>query len=171
MTNAQGRSRDEPPGRGTPWVVAQIPLLATVILVPVVRRLSGGAQHWPATIALPARVIGVCGLGLSAAVFWDATRVLGKGLVPHPKPPEGAVLRTSGVYAIVRHPIYLGIIVTTASWGLLWNSAAGTASSGPCAAFFWLKSRHEERFLIARFADYHEYRRRVPALVPWFKTT
>jgi protein-S-isoprenylcysteine O-methyltransferase Ste14 len=171
MTNAQGRNWDEPPGRGTPWVVAQFPLLAIVMLVPVVQRLSGRAQHWPATIAFPARVIGGIGLGLSAVVFWRATRVLGKGLVPYPKPPEGAVLRTTGVYAIVRHPIYLGIIVTVASWGLLWNSVIGTLSSVPCAAFFWFKSRYEERFLEARFSDYHEYRRRVPALVPWLKTT
>src|SRR5579872_414882 len=150
MTSTDETSSTEPTGRGMLWVVAQIPLLLLAILLPVVQHRTGRQRQWPTRIAPLARALGLLGLGVSVVIFWDASRVLGKGLVPYPRPPEGAVLRTTGVYARACHPIYLGIIVAVASWGLLWNSVTGLVASIPCTVFFWLKSRYEERYLEAR---------------------
>jgi protein-S-isoprenylcysteine O-methyltransferase Ste14 len=73
------------------------------------------------------------------------------------------------VYARVRHPIYTGML------GML--LATGLAASRPAALLaglivFWvgtlIRIRSEERLLRAAFgAEYDNYARRVPAVVPW----
>jgi protein-S-isoprenylcysteine O-methyltransferase Ste14 len=78
----------------------------------------------------------------------------------------------TGPYAIVRHPIYAGIIVAAFAAGVL--NGHGTALMG--AAFltfgFWLRARLEERFLRGELGTgvYDAYRRRVPMLVPFGPT-
>ena len=75
----------------------------------------------------------------------------------------------SGPYAIVRHPIYTGIllaaIATAAQKGTLW------AVTGVLiwTLGFWIKARLEERFLREQLGAeaYDSYRRRVPMLVPF----
>lgn len=74
----------------------------------------------------------------------------------------------TGPYALVRHPIYTGIL-----WAALMTDIA--AANGPAlvsfaalVAGFWLKARAEEDFLAEELghAAYAAYRRRVPMLVP-----
>lgn len=156
----------QPSGRGTGWVIAQIPLLLAAIMLPVLERLSHGPESWSRATAASARAAGIIGAGLSLTVLWRAARALGSGLVPFPKPPADAILRQTGIYGRVRHPIYLGILCAVASWALLWRSRLGLALLLPNIAFFGAKSRYEERFLLARFPEYAAYQRRVPALIP-----
>ncbi|MGH6872401.1 MAG: methyltransferase family protein [Rhizomicrobium sp.] len=74
----------------------------------------------------------------------------------------------TGPFAIVRHPIYTGIIVA----GFLLAAELGTAEALLGAAClllgFWLKARVEENFLRRELGPepYDAYRRRVPMLVP-----
>jgi len=106
----KGDSQVEPAGRGTGWVIGQMPLLVAAIVGPVVERAARPHNPWPGVMSFIARAVGVVGLLGSLAVFWQAARTLGRGLVPFPKPPDGAVLRQKGIYGRVRHPIYLGIL-------------------------------------------------------------
>lgn len=76
----------------------------------------------------------------------------------------------SGPYGLVRHPIYTGILAALLGTAI----AAGTINV--VAAFFlfsisfWLKSRFEETFMVQTFGDqYIQYRKEVPALVPFLK--
>ena len=74
----------------------------------------------------------------------------------------------TGPYAIVRHPIYTGLIGATFATAAA--EAAATALVGWALIAFglWLKARAEERFLAAELGpDYASYRRRVPMLVPF----
>jgi protein-S-isoprenylcysteine O-methyltransferase Ste14 len=74
----------------------------------------------------------------------------------------------TGPYALVRHPIYTGLIEAC----LLSAIAAGTVIS--LAGFavitfgFWLKASLEERFLMQQLGAeaYGAYRQRVPMLLP-----
>jgi protein-S-isoprenylcysteine O-methyltransferase Ste14 len=75
-------------------------------------------------------------------------------------------LVTRGPFAIVRHPMYLGLILG-ALGGLLiyqtWTMVAFTLF----APFTLLRSRREERVLAAEFGDqWQEYCQRVPAFLP-----
>jgi protein-S-isoprenylcysteine O-methyltransferase Ste14 len=79
----------------------------------------------------------------------------------------GHQLRTTGPFALVRHPIYTGfltmLIGTALACGL--GSYVGPVIAGALALFF--KIRDEERLMCDAFgAQYDAYRERVPALVP-----
>ncbi len=112
---------------------------------------------------------------LAGAVFvWSALAL--KGFDPLGLAPIRAHLRgradrlprfvVRGPYRWVRHPLYSCIIL------LIWSSPDLTAdrllfnllwTAWICAGAVW-----EERDLVAEFGDsYHDYRRRVPMLVPW----
>ena len=91
---------------------------------------------------------------------------LGRNLSPFPKPIEGGALVTSGVYGIVRHPIYTGIILGTLGWGLLMSSVLGAILAVVLLIFFDRKSRHEEAWLMEAYPGYADYRGRVKKLIP-----
>ena len=74
----------------------------------------------------------------------------------------------SGPYALVRHPIYTGLIAATLATAAAEGTAPALAGWALIAFGLWLKARAEERFLGDELgADYAVYRRRVPMLVPF----
>jgi protein-S-isoprenylcysteine O-methyltransferase Ste14 len=76
-------------------------------------------------------------------------------------------LLTEGIYARVRHPRYLQIVVAVAGWALLANHLAGYLVILVVVAELAIVIPLEERELAHRFgAEYEAYRRRVPALWP-----
>jgi protein-S-isoprenylcysteine O-methyltransferase Ste14 len=73
----------------------------------------------------------------------------------------------SGPYAIVRHPIYSGLIVAVAGTALYLGEWRGLAALLVFGVGFWLKAIREETLLEAEFGeDYHEYRRQTGTLMP-----
>jgi protein-S-isoprenylcysteine O-methyltransferase Ste14 len=103
--------------------------------------------------------------GLALAV--RGIRDLREALTPLPYPRADADLVETGVYARVRHPIYGGLVVAAAGWGLLTASPAALAGTALLLGFFELKSRREEAWLEDRFAGYAAYRARTRRLIPW----
>ncbi len=83
-----------------------------------------------------------------------------------PKPGKNARLVTCGVYAYVRHPIYLSFILVF--WGLV--LVTGYVSSLIVAAlatiFFYLKTRYEDKLLASKYPEFPEYRQTVGRFVP-----
>jgi len=80
---------------------------------------------------------------------------------------EARGLVTTGAYRLVRHPLYLGELVTVV--GLL-LPLLGPRTILIFALFCLLQAVRaifEERVLASAFADYAAYRRRTPALLPW----
>jgi protein-S-isoprenylcysteine O-methyltransferase Ste14 len=77
----------------------------------------------------------------------------------------------SGPYALVRHPIYTGLIVALFATAAAQATVTSFLGAGLIAFGLWLKARMEERFLSAELgADaYGAYRRRVPMLVPFLR--
>lgn len=79
-----------------------------------------------------------------------------------------ATLTTSGPYAVVRHPLYLGSVVVAA--GLVVAGASWTAAilvAGYLAAFYPLAMRREEEKLGRRYGRvFEEYAARVSPLWP-----
>jgi protein-S-isoprenylcysteine O-methyltransferase Ste14 len=74
----------------------------------------------------------------------------------------------SGPYAIVRHPIYSGLLLS-----LIATAAAKGTVLGLIGLIFtfvgmWMKARLEERWLAQELGEaaYGDYRRRVPMLLP-----
>jgi protein-S-isoprenylcysteine O-methyltransferase Ste14 len=74
---------------------------------------------------------------------------------------------TGGVFACVRHPIYLAAVLLYC--GLFLSTLSLLSLIPLCAAviFYYKISRYEERLLLQRFgAAYREYSERVPMLLP-----
>jgi protein-S-isoprenylcysteine O-methyltransferase Ste14 len=83
---------------------------------------------------------------------------------------EGHHVVDTGPYALVRHPIYSGLILALLATAVAGATASGLAGAVLISVGFWLKARAEEQFLTAELgADaYGAYRQRVPMLVPSF---
>ena len=74
----------------------------------------------------------------------------------------------TGPYALVRHPIYTGIILATVATALLKGTAVALVGVGVMTVGWYVKARLEERFLHAELGEpYDAYKARVPMLVPF----
>lgn len=76
-------------------------------------------------------------------------------------------LTTTGPYAHVRNPLYLGSILMAAGFAVALESwVVGLALAVMFVAIYVPVIASEERFLRATFAGFDEYCRRVPRLIP-----
>jgi len=73
----------------------------------------------------------------------------------------------TGIYGLVRHPLYSSVILLAVGWSLLWSSGAALAASVALAFLLDAKARVEERWLGEKFSDYAGYARRVRRFFPW----
>jgi protein-S-isoprenylcysteine O-methyltransferase Ste14 len=82
---------------------------------------------------------------------------------------ERHTLVTTGVYALVRHPMYSGFwLMALAQALLLPNWIAGPAGLVGFGILFFGRVRREEDMMIAAFGDeYRAYMRRTARVVPW----
>jgi protein-S-isoprenylcysteine O-methyltransferase Ste14 len=115
----------------------------------------------------PARIAATTLIVVAIAFFVWARRMLGRSFTPFPRPVDEGTLSTSGAYGLARHPIYTALILFAAGWAILWQSIAGAGCALILFAFFDLKSRREEIWLEAKYADYPAYRGRVKRFLPW----
>lgn len=147
--------------RGEWWVVAQGAFFVAAAIAP-----KKGAA-WSPGLRRVGRIIGVplalAGVRLAVAGFRD----LGENLTPLPHPKDDATLVQDGVYAVVRHPIYSSVILTTLGAGLLTANRTRTFLGLVFVAFFDAKARREETWLTEKFPAYPAYRRSVKKLIPF----
>ena len=150
--------------KGEWWVVAQFVLLPIALLADYYAR--GSLVVAPFVRYL---LVGVSILCLAAGALFAFGGVLGLGrnltAVPHPI-NDGHMVQT-GLYALVRHPIYAGIIFGTFGMALLFASLAGIVMAALILVFFDRKSRREEAWLTEKYAGYADYRLRVRKLIPF----
>ncbi|WAX97579.1 isoprenylcysteine carboxylmethyltransferase family protein [Aminobacter sp. NyZ550] len=79
----------------------------------------------------------------------------------------GHRLVTSGIYALIRHPSYLGLLVNALGWALVFRSGVGVILVGLTLVPLVARIRSEELLLRTHFgAEYDDYARRTWRLVP-----
>ena len=89
-------------GKGGGCVVAQFLVMTSwVALTPKGRKLTDSTLG---------RVTAAALMSAGAATTLFGLIILGKNLSPFPKPPAHARLVRCGAYAVVRHPLYAGLI-------------------------------------------------------------
>ena len=112
-------------------------------------------------------------VGLTAAGFalacW-ARLTLGKLWSAGVERKEGHRIVEDGPYALVRHPIYTGLLAAALALALVKATPLALIGLVLTTVGFTVKARLEERFLAAELgeAGYADYRRRVPMLVPFW---
>ncbi len=144
------------------WVLAQVPLIALAYFVPV---WFGAVAQTP--LERFVRLIGIALVLVSVPLVLAAFIALGRYLTPFPRPMEKARLRDHGVYGLVRHPLYSGLVLSAAGWSLWSLSWAGVAVAVFLGLFFDRKASYEEYWLCRKFAAYSAYQKRVRKLIPW----
>ena len=83
---------------------------------------------------------------------------------------EGHELVDTGPYALIRHPIYTGLLVAFIGSALARGEWRGLLAVVIAWAALWRKLRLEERWMTERFGEqYVAYCQRVPVLVPSWK--
>jgi len=83
---------------------------------------------------------------------------------------QGHELIDAGPYALVRHPIYTGLLVAFIGSAVARGEWRGLLAVLIAWAALWRKLRLEERWMTERFGEqYVAYCQRVPALVPFWK--
>jgi protein-S-isoprenylcysteine O-methyltransferase Ste14 len=79
----------------------------------------------------------------------------------------GHTLVTEGIYSVIRHPSYLGLVVNSLGWGLAFRSATGVLITSLLLVPLFARIKAEERLLKTEFGDeYEAYRSRTSRLVP-----
>jgi len=77
-------------------------------------------------------------------------------------------LVTSGVYGLIRHPSYLGLLINSAGWALAFRSGVGLLLTALLLLPLYARIHAEEALLRSQFGgEYEAYRCRTWRLIPW----
>jgi protein-S-isoprenylcysteine O-methyltransferase Ste14 len=145
--------------RGGLWVLGQSVLLCVVIAGGFVYR-----NQWQSF------VLALCGTGLlfvAAVCGLAGTVSLGRSLTPFPKPSTRTRLVQTGIYGLMRHPLYTAVFCGSVGWALVcrsWPALWAALALGP---LFDAKARREERWLRQQFPEYASYAQQVRRFIPW----
>jgi len=113
------------------------------------------------------RILGLVILVAATALAIWARLALGAMWSAAPAVKQEHKLRTSGPYAVTRHPIYTGMLGMLLGSGLLAGVGRWLVAFPVFLVLVEIKLRIEERFMLAEFPDdYPRYRKQVPQLIP-----
>lgn len=145
--------------RGGLWVLGQGVLLCAVI--------AGGLLCRNQWQSLALSLVGAFLLLVAAGCGLAGMVGLGRNLTPFPKPSASTQLVQTGMYGLMRHPLYTAVFCGSVGWALLWRSWPALLAALALAPLFDAKARREERWLREQFPEYAGYERRVRRFVLW----
>ncbi|MEG4005455.1 isoprenylcysteine carboxylmethyltransferase family protein [Microcoleus sp. Pol11C1] len=150
--------------RGEYLVLLQGGLLTGFVILPVYQLpgLKIQSTHLLYIIWFMASILGLTGLIFIIKALID----LGKNLTPLPYPREDGELIQTGIYGIVRHPLYSGLILAAFGWTILKISLSHLVATAILLIFFDIKANREETWLSEKYPNYSEYRQRVKKIIP-----
>lgn len=106
----------------------------------------------------------LAGAVVSGKAVYDLGR---KQLSIWPAPVPGAELKVDGIYQVVRHPVYAGLVLASLGYAAATGSAERLALAIALTAFLTKKIDVEEDFLKDAYPGYKAYQKEVPyKLVP-----
>jgi protein-S-isoprenylcysteine O-methyltransferase Ste14 len=155
-----GLGRDGEHPRGD---LGQIILLAVFLTVWILDSFVFGFSTVPAR-AVPLAVR----LAAAGLLFIASAGLAQKGhMVISEESLRRSRLVKDGIFARVRHPLYLAALLFYVSLAVSTASLIGMALFGGVFAFYNFIAAYEERILLDKYGDeYREYRRRVPKWIP-----
>ncbi|HUG13909.1 MAG TPA: isoprenylcysteine carboxylmethyltransferase family protein [Thermomicrobiales bacterium] len=137
------------------WVAPQLVMLgAIVVALPLTARRRERRSRRLRLLAIPL-------LLTSAWVAGKAYAELSPSVTMSPTPVADGELKVEGLYGVIRHPMYLSVLLFIAGYATAWDSRLGTHSLVATILFLCAKVRHEERALAERYPDYERYSSRV----------
>jgi protein-S-isoprenylcysteine O-methyltransferase Ste14 len=119
-----------------------------------------GTGRWFGTVA------GTLVIVLGAAEVALGASELGPHLTAVPRPRHDGELVEHGIYRLVRHPIYAGVMQLGIGWAAFTGSAPAFAAALALVVWLDLKARREEAWLADHYPGYAAYRARTARFVP-----
>jgi protein-S-isoprenylcysteine O-methyltransferase Ste14 len=156
------------PARREAWLYRAVTVAGVVLLVAGGEQFSRAADRlWSFEPVVDYALVLVVLSGL--AFTWWARLYLGRLWSSSVTKKADHRVVDTGPYAIVRHPIYTGIILACAATAAQLGTALAVAGVLVLWVGFWIKARLEERFLRGQLGEgaYDAYRQKVPMLVPF----
>jgi protein-S-isoprenylcysteine O-methyltransferase Ste14 len=148
--------------RGEGWVLIQ-----GVLLVLVAAAGWSLGPDWFGPVRVAGIVVGIVLIASGIVLAVRGVADLGAAMTPLPRPRKNAELVQTGAYALVRHPVYGGLILAAFGRAILQASFIAIALAAALAVFFRLKSAREENWLEERYPAYAAYRARTRRFIPW----
>ena len=149
------------------WIYRIIIFAGALLIAPWTARALGESPIWQIGDYGACALVGVMLVGL--ALTWWARMQLGRLWSSAITREEEHRLVETGPYALVRHPIYTGIITALLATAATQATLLALLGAVLIAIGLWVKARTEERFLLAELGPdaYESYRSRVPMLIPF----
>src|SRR5271163_1387994 len=150
--------------RGNRWVL--IPLIVIGLLAAYLPALTDRREFW--TIGGDAvRWLGVVLFAVGGALRLWPVVVLGNRFSGLVAIQPGHALVTTGIYSVIRHPSYLGLLVNSLGWGLAFRSGVGVLLTALIIPPLLARIRAEEKLLRTEFgAEYDAFCARTWRLIP-----
>jgi len=150
--------------RGNRWVIAAFALVG--LLDAWLPAYTDRQEFW--TIDGDAiRWLGVVLFAAGGALRLWPVFVLGRRFSGLVAIQPGHTLVTGGIYGVIRHPSYLGLLVNSLGWGLAFRAGAGVLLTMLMIAPLLARIHAEERLLRSQFdGEYDAYCARTSRLIP-----
>jgi len=134
-----------------------------------------GALAFSFLLLPPDQVLWAQALGLAAAL--SGTIIAALAILTHlrvnralvnvsPEPNPQRQLVQTGLYRCIRHPIYLGVMLTAGGAAVAHGHPVGLMLALALIVFFAGKARFEEQWLAHVYPAYVDYRRRTGRFLP-----
>jgi protein-S-isoprenylcysteine O-methyltransferase Ste14 len=150
--------------RGNRWVL--IPLIAIGLLAAYLPAFTDRREFWIVG-GDAVRWFGVVLFAAGGALRLWPVFVLGNRFSGLVAIQPGHTLVTTGIYAVIRHPSYLGLLVNSLGWALAFRSGVGLLLTALLIPPLLARIRAEERLLRAQFgAAYDAYRAQTSRMIP-----
>jgi protein-S-isoprenylcysteine O-methyltransferase Ste14 len=143
--------------------------LAGIVMIIISYWPMGSGRLWVTPAPLGWLLFALVGIGF---IFtWMARAHLGPLWSSTAAPTEDHRIVDTGPYAIVRHPVYAGVLLAALATAAERGRIEALVGVAVLIAGISLRAKLEERFLRHDLGDaaYAAYRRRVPMLIPFAK--
>lgn len=156
--------------RPATWLQHSQPPLMLIMIVMVYTGIFTGyfRAGIPIMAGLLLRGTGLLLIGTGVVLAASAIRAIGQDMQSDIAVNKGHVLRTEGTYAIVRHPMYLSLILIGLGAGLsTLNLLLMGFALFVLAPVQFLRAKKEEGLFVKHFGSaYLEYQKKTPMIFP-----
>jgi protein-S-isoprenylcysteine O-methyltransferase Ste14 len=150
--------------RGNRWVLVAFVVIG--LLAGYVPAYTDRTEVWTLD-GDPVRWLGVGLFAAGGALRIWPVFVLGRRFSGLVAIQPGHTLVTSGVYGVIRHPSYLGLLVNSVGWALAFRSGLGVLLTALLIPPLLARIRAEETLLRTQFGgEYDAYCARTSRLIP-----
>jgi protein-S-isoprenylcysteine O-methyltransferase Ste14 len=165
MFSGGNLSAGEREDRGNRWVIAAVGVIG--VLMAYLPAYTDRKEFW----ILDGELIRWVGVVLFAAGgtlrIWPVF-VLGRRFSGLVAIQPGHTLVTTGVYRVIRHPSYLGLLIMSFGWALAFRSGVGVLLAALLIPPLLARIHAEEMLLRSQFSqEYDSYCARTWRLIPW----